>query len=104
MRSQGRLAYRRFAQALAEGRPPGKEVIDGTLVITGGALLVIPGFITDAFGLIALFPPTRALIRALVIRNYRSRVLTRAVRFGPAGRDYDVDTTAQDIKPPQLRA
>lgn len=104
MRSQGRLVYRRFAQALAENRAPGKEVIDGTLVITGGALMVIPGFITDALGLLALFPPTRALIRLFVMRNYRSGVLARAVRFSPAGRDYDVDTTARDVDPPQLRA
>ena len=46
MRSQGRVAWRRFNAALAEGRIPHREVLDGALVIFGGALLLTPGFIT----------------------------------------------------------
>ena len=63
MRSQGRAAWRRFNAALAEGRPPAREVLDGVLVIFGGAFLLTPGFISDVFGLIFLIPPTRALAR-----------------------------------------
>src|SRR3954469_20499706 len=40
MRHQGRAAWWRFNRALAEGRVPGREVIDGVLVIFGGALLL----------------------------------------------------------------
>src|ERR687886_2066974 len=57
MRSQGRAAWRRFNAALAEGRPPAREVLDGVLVIFGGALLLTPGFITDLFGVTFLLPP-----------------------------------------------
>ena len=56
MRSQGRLAWQRFTAALAEGRPPAREVLDGALVIVGGALQLAPGFVTDVFG----FVPDRA--------------------------------------------
>ena len=45
MRSQGRAVWRRFNAALAEGRPPTREILDGALVILGGALLVTPGFV-----------------------------------------------------------
>jgi UPF0716 protein FxsA len=104
MRSQGRAVWRRLAVALSEGRPPGREVIDGALVLTGGALMVTPGFITDALGLLMLLPPTRAVLRMLVTRNFRSRFLVQAVRFGPGGRPYDVDSTARDIDQHQLGA
>src|ERR687885_2604042 len=60
MRSQGRAAWRRFNEAVAAGRPPAREVIDGVLVIFGGALLLTPGFITDVLGIVLLLPPSRA--------------------------------------------
>jgi UPF0716 protein FxsA len=104
LRSQGRVVWRRFALAVSEGRPPAKEVIDGALVLAGGALLITPGFITDALGLLMLLPPTRAAIRTLVVRNFASRLMTRAVRFTPAGRDYDVEATATDVDQPHLGA
>src|ERR687886_1821280 len=52
MRSQGRAAWRRFNAAIAEGRPPAREVLDGVLVIFGGALLLTPGFLTDVLGVV----------------------------------------------------
>ena len=59
LRTQSRAAWRRFNDAINEGRIPHREVIDGVLVIFGGVLLLTPGFITDVFGLLFLFPPTR---------------------------------------------
>src|SRR4051795_5563989 len=52
MRSQGRVAWRRFNEAVAGGRVPAREVLDGVLVIFGGALLLTPGFISDIAGLV----------------------------------------------------
>ena len=43
---------------------PHREVIDGVLVIFGGAFLITPGFITDIFGVLLLLPPTRAVDQA----------------------------------------
>lgn len=103
MRSQGRAVWRRLAAAVREQRAPGREVIDGALVLIGGALMIVPGFITDAVGLLCLLPPTRWLIRALFARNLQSRTLARAFRATrvPA---YDVDSTAHDVDPPHLPA
>ena len=47
---QGRRAWAAFQTALAAGRIPHREVLDGVLIILGGAFLLTPGFITDASG------------------------------------------------------
>src|SRR6266550_2035746 len=66
LRAQGRSVWRRFNEALAAGRMPRREVIDGVLVIFGGAFLITPGFITDVIGLFLLLPPTRSLVRRVL--------------------------------------
>src|SRR5215475_1825884 len=68
VKHQGRGAWRRFNEALAARRFPGKEVADGVLIVIGGTLLLTPGFITDVFGFFLLIPPTRAIARALLKR------------------------------------
>jgi len=81
LRHQGRAAWVRFNRALAENRLPHKEVIDGVLIVFGGALLLTPGFITDIFGFILLIPPTRALVRTFAARSLRRRMAAA----GPGG-------------------
>ena len=84
LRQQGRAAWVRFNRALAENRIPHKEVLDGVLIIFGGALLLTPGFLTDIVGLTLLIPPTRALVRALMARIVRGRLSVgpRAATWG----------------------
>jgi UPF0716 protein FxsA len=116
MRSQGRVAWRRFNQAVAAGRVPAREVLDGVLVIFGGAFLLTPGFVTDVFGVLFLLPPTRALIRRLLVRGALGRLRFvvaapgAAARFGGvaagrrarrAGHDFDVEGTASEIHDPK---
>src|SRR5918992_5221491 len=74
LRSQGRAVWRRFNEELATGRMPHREVVDGVLVIFGGALLITPGFVTDIVGLVLLIPPTRVVVRRLVMRRLGRRV------------------------------
>jgi UPF0716 protein FxsA len=101
-KAQGRAAWRRLSAAVAAGRPPGREVIDGALVLVGGLLLIVPGFITDILGLL-LLAPTRAVARGAIARNFQSRVVMAATRFSGAPRsDYDVDSTATDLDRSQL--
>jgi len=64
----------RIRSQLAAGRMPGNEVIDGGLVLTGGVLLIVPGFVTGLAGLVLLFPPTRRLARNAFKRRYLGRV------------------------------
>ena len=102
MRSQGRSVWRRFQDTVQAGRMPHREVADGVLVIFGGALLLTPGFITDIFGLLFLLPPTRVLVRRLIVRRATLRMMRVATPPGRNGRPRDVDGTAVVIEPDQL--
>ena len=102
IRSQGRAVLRRMAVAVNEGRVPGREVLDGALVLLGGTLLMIPGFISDAVGLLLLLPPARIPLRRLLARNMRSSVVASTVRFTTRGSVHDVDSTASDVDRPEL--
>jgi UPF0716 protein FxsA len=103
MRAQGRAAWRRFNAAIAGGRVPAREVLDGVLVIFGGALLLTPGFVTDVFGLAFLLPPTRALIRRLLVRRVAGRFVVATPGSGrPRGGGFDVDGTASEVDPRTL--
>ena len=98
LRAQGRSVWRRFNTALADGKMPHREVIDGVLVIFGGAFLITPGFVTDIVGVLLLLPPTRSLIRRNVVRRLGRRLTVGvADRFGrrpPA--EYDVEGSARE--------
>src|SRR3954470_14025322 len=101
LRSQGRLAWRRFNTALVEGRVPHREVIDGVLVIFGGVLLLTPGFITDIFGLMFLIPPTRVIMRRLLVRRGALKLMgSMPGTASPNGRPHDIEGSAVDIDPP----
>jgi UPF0716 protein FxsA len=101
MRSQGRAAWLRFNRAVEEGRVPGREVIDGVLVIFGGALLLTPGFISDFLGLILLLPPTRAIVRTVLVRRFAGRILTSA-RSGAQSRMGRMFTFETGRRPPDF--
>jgi UPF0716 protein FxsA len=103
MRSQGRAVWRRFNTTLAEGRIPHREVLDGVLVIFGGALLITPGFITDVLGFILLVPPTRALVRRILVRRLGRRLVIMDGRPPRARQDYDVEGTAKEYDAPSPR-
>jgi UPF0716 protein FxsA len=102
LRAQGRAAWRRFNQSLAGGNIPHREVVDGVLIIFGGALLLTPGFITDIFGLLFLIPPTRAVMRRLLIRRGMLKLVGSmpGTATPPNGRMHDIEGSAVDIDPP----
>jgi UPF0716 protein FxsA len=111
LKHEGRGAWRRFNEALAERRFPGKEVADGVLIVIGGTLLLTPGFLTDVLGLFLLLPPTRAVARRLLKRLTIGRFAVVGVGSGPGtfrpptgagprpNRDYDFDATAEEVPP-----
>ena len=112
MRSQGRAAWRRFNEAMQGGRIPHREVLDGVLVIFGGALLLTPGFLTDILGLALLIPLTRAAVRAVLVRRLGRRMVAAATAQrtptagpppgSPARHPYDVEGTAVDAEQERL--
>jgi UPF0716 protein FxsA len=55
----GLAAMRRFRVQVAERRMPGMALLDGLWILVAGALLVVPGFVTDGLALLLLLPPVR---------------------------------------------
>jgi UPF0716 protein FxsA len=85
LRREGIRAWQRFRQAYAAGEPPGVRVADGLVGLVGALLLVLPGFLTDALGLLLVLPPTRPLARRAVRRIAEARMSSGLAGdvFGP---------------------
>lgn len=66
MKREGGRAATALNQAYASGKMPSGELADAALVLVGGVLLVLPGFVTDVFGLVFLLPFTRPLARKVL--------------------------------------
>jgi UPF0716 protein FxsA len=79
IRHEGSRAWRALRDALDSGRMPAKELADGALILIGGTLMLAPGFVTDAFGILMILPVTRPLFRRLLTRV----VANRLVVIGP---------------------
>ncbi|MDC0762935.1 membrane protein FxsA [Brevibacillus sp. HB1.2] len=67
-RQQGMQVFRMVQHQLARGQMPTDSLIDGVLILIGGILLLLPGFVTDVIGLVFLIPYTRMIIRHLLKR------------------------------------
>ena len=68
---------RRFMATLQRGEVPSRELVDGPLILFAGALMLTPGFVTDLLALVLLAPPTRAVVRNLLLRRFRDRIEVR---------------------------
>ncbi len=100
LRSQGRAVWRRFQAAMAAGRMPHREVMDGIAVIFGGAFLITPGFLTDIVGVLLLLPPTRSLMIRFFGRTALRGMAGRFVVSGPGPRPgADVEGSATEYPP-----
>ena len=69
VKSEGMGVIRKIQFQLIQGQIPNKELLDGGLILIAGVLMLTPGFITDVFGLLLLFPLTRPIIRRLFFKR-----------------------------------
>ena len=79
-------------ERLALGEVPTRELLDGLVVLIGGFLICVPGFIGDALGLLLMIGP----VRHLVIRAAGHR-LARGVQTIPTGRWQVVDVRSRSV-------
>jgi UPF0716 protein FxsA len=86
-RIEGFTVVRHIRQQLQNREVPTNALIEGALVFVGGMLLVVPGFVTDALGLLLLFP----LTRHLGTRVLKHRFGLRVRRIGPGDPDGVID-------------
>ena len=70
LRQQGVSTLMRANQLMSEGQIPAVEMVEGIFLAVGGALLITPGFFTDAIGFICLIPHTRrAIIKKMLLNS-----------------------------------
>ena len=82
IKREGRRAWLALRGRIETGRMPARELADGALVMLGGALMLSPGFVTDALGIVLILPLTRPLFRGL-ITSYAVTQVTRRTGAAP---------------------
>ena len=81
VRAQGFSTIMRIRGQMNAGEVPAVAIIEGAFLLIAGALLLTPGFLTDAIGFGCLIPPLR---RALIVRFIETRVVRPHDPFDPA--------------------
>jgi UPF0716 protein FxsA len=68
-RYQGLQIALRARESLQRGEIPGNEMLDALLILLAGIVLLTPGFLTDAAGIMLLVPRMRSLCRQWIRRK-----------------------------------
>lgn len=71
LRQQGLSTLFRAQERMNSGQIPIQEMLEGIFLAVGGALLITPGFVTDAFGFMCLLPVTRQAIVRLAAKHVK---------------------------------
>ena len=117
VRAQGERVVERLMQAAMARRNPLREAGDGMLKALAGVFLILPGFLTDAVGLVLLLPPVRRMIMDRIARAARRQAAEFAVDSllhphpgpsggtssrpaGPSAGDV-IDGKAEEVSPPK---
>jgi UPF0716 protein FxsA len=95
IRREGRRAWQALTTALNSGQMPARQLADGALILMGGTLMLSPGFVTDALGILLILPLTRPVARRVLTRVVSKRLAAgwvdvrmdgrREPRPGPGG-------------------
>ena len=96
LRQQGLATLSRFRGGLSSGQLPANEILEGMLVLVGGTLLILPGFLTDILGLLCLWPLTRQWIIKAFSQQTSRYVQKRAPQSTPYHFQYN---SSQDSTP-----
>ena len=87
LRHQGLSTLAKFQRDMQAGQRPAQALLEGTMMLVGGLLFIIPGFFSDILGLILLLPPTRyLLIKALLKRGV---VSATGFQYSQSSRSYN---------------
>ncbi|MGC1494937.1 MAG: FxsA family protein [Sulfitobacter sp.] len=100
VRTQGMMALSKLQSSFSDLRDPTEPLVHGAMILFAGALLLTPGFFTDAVGFALLVPQ----FRQAAFNAIRSRVKVQGFstsQSGPAGRptrDDVIDGEYHEIK------
>jgi UPF0716 protein FxsA len=96
VKREGLRVWRRFNESVAAGKVPTRDIVDGVLILGAGALLLTPGFFSDIFGLLMLFPPSRAAFRGMLMKRSRRNIIV--IRRSSTIQGDIIDTDATDVR------
>jgi len=89
LRAQGLATLLRARGQVERGALPARELFDGACLLVAGALLLTPGFVTDALGFLLFLPPVRDKLRELLARYVQASMATSGFvdgeEIGPGG-------------------
>lgn len=94
MRTQGLMAMGNLRSSFSELRDPTEPLAHGAMILVAGALLLTPGFFTDAVGFALLAPP----IRTAVYKYAKSRVKVQTFDMGGQARPRPADDDVIDVE------
>ena len=98
VRSQGLQTIQNLQGSFQNMRNPTEPLVHGAMILLAGALLLTPGFFTDAIGFILLFPP----FRLFIMQNIKTKLKTGNINFAPSQPSSDdgiVEGTFQKVSP-----
>jgi UPF0716 protein FxsA len=81
VKREGLNTLRRAQEQVRMGQVPGQQLVDGVLILFAGVLLLTPGFLTDAVGVVLLLPPVRATLRAVAAHRLARRASVHLERW-----------------------
>ncbi|MBL89464.1 MAG: membrane protein FxsA [Actinobacteria bacterium] len=81
VKREGLEIIRKAQIELSKGNLPGKQIVEGLLILCAGVLMLTPGFGTDALGLVLLFPLTRIMLRSFLTRIFLKKLETGKTFF-----------------------
>ena len=104
-KSQGLKALNNYQAATAQGKLPHEEVLDGLMILIAGAVLLTPGFLTDAIGFSLLVPSIRASVRKVLGAYLKGKVSIVGQNVGApdrtrsSGGTINIDAEVIDVTP-----
>ncbi len=85
VRHEGMRTLTTIQERVSRGEMPGETLLDGVLLLVAGLLMIVPGYLSDFFGLILIFPWTRTLVRRWFLAHLEGKIKAAAFHGDPAG-------------------
>ncbi len=81
-KSQGLKALKNYQDTITQGKLPHEAVLDGLMILVAGAVLLTPGFLTDAIGFTLLVPAARRWVRSLFSQYLKGKISVVGASMG----------------------
>nr|WP_282706904.1 FxsA family protein [Natroniella acetigena] len=93
---EGTSTVTEINSSLAEGTMPTDNLIDGLLILIGGAMLITPGLLSDLVGFACIIPLTRSKIKLLTKERLKRLITTGSFHFSSDNSQEEVNFTIED--------